>query len=454
MPAVPPWADGAQGGTSPALFTDLYELTMVQAYVADGTGDVPATFSLFVRTLPATRNFLLAAGLDSVLRHLESLRFEPEAIAYLRTLGRFTPSFLDWLARFRFNGSVTAVPEGTPVFAGEPLLEVTGGLAESQLFETLLINEMHTQTMLASKAARVVLAARGRRVVDFGARRVHGLDASVKGARAFAIAGVSATSNLLAGKIHDLPVVGTMAHAYVQSFENEADAFRAFVRLYPDTTLLVDTYDTLQGVGRVIDLARELGPQFKVQAIRLDSGDLAALSKAARAMLDAAGLGHVQIFASGGLDEHALADLLSCGAPIDAFGVGTRMGVSEDAPTLDVVYKLTEFAGRGRMKLSPGKNLLPGRKQVWRQENAGVYAGDVIGRAEESMTGIPLLRPAMRDGRRLLPTPSLQQVASYAAAELAKLPPPVRGLAAAVYPVTVSDSLSAHAASVQASLRS
>ncbi len=454
MPAMPPWADGAPGGSSPALFTDLYELTMVQAYVADGTGDVPATFSLFVRTLPGARNFLLAAGLESVLRHLESLRFDSDAIAYLRTLGCFTPSFLDWLARFRFQGSVVAVPEGTPMFAGEPLLEITGGLAEAQLFETLLINEMHTQTMLASKAARVVLAAQGRRVVDFSARRVHGVDASVKGARAFAIAGISATSNLLAGKVHDLPVVGTMAHAYVQSFENEADAFRAFVRQYPDTTLLVDTYDTLQGVRRVVDLARELGAQFKVQAIRLDSGDLATLSKQAREMLDAAGLHHVRIFASGGLDEHALADLLSRGAPIDAFGVGTRMGVSEDAPTLDVVYKLTEFAGRGRMKLSPGKNLLPGRKQIWRRETGGIYSGDVIGRADESLSGTPLLRLVMKEGRRLVPAPPLQQIASYAATELAKLPPPVRSRATAAYPVTVSDSLTAHAKSVQAALRS
>lgn len=454
MPTVPPWADGAPGSTSPALFTDLYELTMVQAYLADGIGEQPATFSLFVRTLPKARNFLLAVGLESVLGHLESLRFDAEAIEYLKTLGRFTPAFLDWLAAFRFQGSVVAVREGTPVFAGEPLLEISGGLAETQLFETLLINEFHTQTMLASKAARVVLAAQGRNVVDFSARRVHGFDTSIKGARAFAIAGVSATSNLLAGKVHKLPVVGTMAHAYVQSFEREADAFRSFVRQYPDTTLLVDTYDTRQGVQRVIDLARELGSTFKVQAIRLDSGDLASLSKEARAMLDAAGLGQVRIFASGGLDEQEIARLVAAAAPIDAFGVGTRMGVSEDAPTLDVVYKLTEFAGRGRMKLSPGKNLLPGRKQVWRRQDAGTYTGDILGRADEAPLGIPLLQPVMEHGRRLAPPLAWPAIAAHAAAELAKLPPALRGVGPAAYPVGVSAALSAHADAVHASLRS
>ncbi len=426
---------------------------MAQAYVADAMADVPATFSLFVRTLPAQRNFLLAAGIDTALAALESFRFEAADIDYVRSLGRFTPAFLDWLRAFRFQCSVVAVAEGTPMFAGEPILEVTGPLAQAQLVETLLINELHLQTMLASKAVRVVGAAQGRRVVDFGARRIHGIDAAVNGARAFAIAGVSATSNLLAGREWGLPVVGTMAHAYVQSFASEAEAFRAFARHYPDTTLLVDTYDTLEGVHRVIDLARELGPAFQVQAVRLDSGDLAALSRTARDMLDAAGLNQVRIFASGGLDEHSIAALVAAHAPIDAFGVGTRMGTSEDVPALDVVYKLTALAGRGRVKLSPGKNVLPGQKQIWRIEEGGLARRDVMGRAEEQNTGRALLQPVMQSGARIGARPSLADVAAHAQREIARLPQLLRGLSPARYPVEVSAALTAYAAEVRAAGR-
>ncbi len=440
-------------GSRPALFTDLYELTMAQAYVADAMADVPATFSLFVRTLPAARNFLLAAGIDTALAALESFRFETADIDYIRSLGRFTPAFLDWLRAFRFQCSVVAVPEGTPMFAGEPILEVTGPLAQAQLVETLLINELHLQTMLASKAVRIVGAAQGRRVVDFGARRIHGIDAAVNGARAFAIAGVSATSNLLAGRAWGLPVVGTMAHAYVQSFASEAEAFRAFARHYPDTTLLVDTYDTLDGVRRVIDLARELGSAFRVQSIRLDSGDLTALARTSREMLDDAGLSNVRIFASGGLDEHVIAALVAAGAPIDAFGVGTRMGTSEDVPALDVVYKLTALAGRGRVKLSPGKNLLPGQKQIWRVEEGGVARRDVMGRAEEHNAGRALLQPVMQAGARVGARPSLADIAAHAQREIARLPPALRGLAMARYPVEVSAGLTAYAAEVRAAGR-
>lgn len=443
-------AASSGAGSRPALFTDLYELTMAQAYVADAMADVPATFSLFVRTLPAQRNFLLAAGIDTALAALESFRFEAADIDYVRSLGRFTPAFLDWLRAFRFQCSVVAVAEGTPMFAGEPILEVTGPLAQAQLVETLLINELHLQTMLASKAVRVVGAAQGRRVVDFGARRIHGIDAAVNGARAFAIAGVSATSNLLAGREWGLPVVGTMAHAYVQSFASEAEAFRAFARHYPDTTLLVDTYDTLEGVHRVIDLARELGPAFQVQAVRLDSGDLAALSRTARDMLDAAGLNQVRIFASGGLDEHSIAALVAAHAPIDAFGVGTRMGTSEDVPALDVVYKLTALAGRGRVKLSPGKNVLPGQKQIWRIEEGGLARRDVMGRAEEQNTGRALLQPVMQSGARIGARPSLADVAAHAQREIARLPQLLRGLSPARYPVEVSAALTAYAAEVRA----
>ena len=331
-----------------AIFTDLYELTMLQAYVEEGMEE-QATFSLFTRRLPERRNYLLACGLDDVLSYLETLRFDEESLKYLASLGRFKNSFLAWLRDFRFTGDVHAIPEGTPVFANEPILEITAPIAEAQLAETFVVNQIHLQTTLASKAARVVTAARDRAVVDFGARRIHGTDAAIKAARAFYIAGVAATSNVLAGKIYGLPVTGTMAHSFVQAWDDEKDAFRSFVRLYPDTVLLVDTYDTLKGVGRVCELARELGDQFKVRAVRLDSGDLAELARRTRETLDAAGLGKVEIFASSGLDEDVIDDLVTRGAPITGFGVGTKMGVSEDAPSLDIAYKLCAYAGQGRV---------------------------------------------------------------------------------------------------------
>jgi nicotinate phosphoribosyltransferase len=302
----------------------------------------------------------------------------------------------------------------------------------------------------ASKAARVVQAARGRAVIDFGARRIHGLDAALKGARAFHIAGAAGTSNVLAGRLYGLPVKGTMAHSYIQAHEDEQRAFLEFTRLYPDTVLLVDTYDTLQGVDRVIRLARELGPDFRVSAIRLDSGDLGTLSRQARERLDAAGLEGVGILVSGGLDEDEVDRLLRAGAPIDGFGVGTSMGVSTDAPDLDMAYKLCEYAGRGRLKLSTGKPVLPGRKQVFRRLEDPPEAGDVIARAGETLEGEPLLQPVMADGRCLAPAPSLDALRQRAQAQVARLPQAVRDLAPAdpPYPVRVSEALQAHQAAV------
>ena len=435
-----------------ALFTDLYELSMAQAYVADGMADAEATFSLFVRRMPAARNVLLACGLESVLSYLETLHFSEDSLRYLASVGRFTPRFLDWLRALRFTGSVRAVPEGTPVFAEEPILEITAPIAQAQIVETFVMNQVHAQTMQASKALRVVQAAAGRRVVDFGARRDHGTDSAVKAARAFWIAGGDATSNVLAGRLFGLPVTGTMAHSYVQAFGSEAEAFRAFARRYPDTTLLVDTYDTLQGVRRVADLARELGGNFSVRAVRLDSGNLAELAKGARAILDGAGLADVQIFASGSLDEHRIAATLAAGAPIDAFGVGTQMGVSGDAPSLDTVYKLTAYAGHGRLKLSPGKYVLPGRKQVWRTLRGAEAAGDVIAREEESLPGRPLLQLVMDGGARLAAgAPALDDIRAYARAQIASLPAPLRGLAAADPPfrVAISPALARYSREVE-----
>ena len=424
------------------LFTDLYELTMLEAYLRESLTE-RAVFSLSVRSLPPSRNFLIACGIGPLIADLEGLRFTESDLAYLDGLGLFGDRFLSWLQSFRFTGDLYAVPEGTTVFPNEPLLEVSAPLPEAQLIETLVLNQIHLQTVIASKAVRVVLAAQGRPVIDFGARRMHGIDAAVKGARAMFVAGVFATSDVFAGKCYGLPVSGTMAHSYIQAHTSEMEAFRAFARLYPATVLLVDTYDTLEGVRRVIAMARELGPDFKVQSIRLDSGDLGALAKGARRLLDEAGLQRVGIFASSGLEEDQIGALLSSGAPIDAFGVGTHMGVATDAPDLDMVYKLCEYAGEGRLKLSTGKPVLPGRKQVYRLSRGTTDVGDVIAGANETLEGRPLLEMMMREGRRTSDPLPLSEIRDYARSQIARLPGHVIANAPAKppYPVTVSPSL-------------
>jgi nicotinate phosphoribosyltransferase len=443
-----PWVDDA----SAVLLTDQYQLAMLQAYWHETMFD-SAVFSLFVRQLPASRGFILACGLDNALHYLETLHFSADALTWLRERREFSPDFVDWLAELRFTGEVRAVPEGTPLFAGEPILEVRAPLPEAQLIETFVMNQVHLQTVIASKAARVVLAARGRRVVEFGLRRIHGADAALKAARAAFIAGAAATSNVLAGRIYGIPVTGTMAHSYVQAHDTEMGAFRAFAELYGDTVLLVDTYDTLCGVRNVVRLARELGSAFRVRAVRLDSGDLATLAREARGLLDDAGLHAVEIFASGALDEYAIEKLLDAGAPIDGFGVGTRMGVSADAPSLDIAYKLVEYGGRGRLKLSPGKPILPGPKQVFRVEEEGIAVRDVIAHADEVLPGRPLLETVMRDGRRLAAgSVTLDTARAYAAASLCALPHAVRGTAPAEPPYAVAVSERLHALQQQVTL--
>jgi nicotinate phosphoribosyltransferase len=422
------------------LLTDLYQLKMLQAYFEEGM-EAHATFDLFVRQMPPTRNFLVACGLDDVLGFLERLSFDAQAVAHLARFDQFSTRFLDWLSRLRFTGDVFAVPEGTVLFAAEPILEVVAPLPQAQLVETFVTNQVHLQMVLASKAARIVTAAAGRTIVDFGLRRTHGADAGLKAARSLFIAGVSATSNVLAGALYGIPVAGTMAHSYVQAHDDERSAFRRFVELYPDTAVLVDTYDTLQGVRTVADLARELGERFRVSAIRLDSGDLEVLASAVRKALDEAGLRRVKIFASGGLDEHSIAELVSRGAPIDGFGVGTRMGVSEDAPALDMVYKLVDYAGRGRTKLSPAKQILPGPKQVFRTVRSGEATGDLITAADESREGRPMLVPVMRNGRRLPAScETLATARERAQREIAALPARCRSLEPANPPYAVEIS--------------
>jgi nicotinate phosphoribosyltransferase len=426
-----------------SLFTDLYELTMLQAYFEEQMQD-RAVFSLFVRRLPERRNYLLACGLEEVLTYLENLRFDEEAIAYLATLPQFSPRFLDHLRSFRFSGDVYAVPEGTPVFPHEPMLEIVAPVGEGQFVETFIINQIQLQTMLASKAARVVEAAQGRRVVDFGLRRIHGIDAGMKAARAFHIAGVHATSNVAAGRAYGLEVAGTMAHSYVQAHDDEYEAFREFVKIYPDTVLLVDTYDTIAAVHKIVALARELGSAFRVSAIRLDSGDLVALAFECRRILDTAGLHGVSIFASGSLNEDKVARVLAAGAPIDGFGVGTEMGVSSDAPSLEIIYKLVEYAGKGRLKLSPGKEVWPGQKQIFRvMDNEGA-AYDVLACDDETLGGRPLLRQVMKAGRRTTyGETTLDDARRHARTELARLPRELRGLepAATPYRVRISEAL-------------
>jgi nicotinate phosphoribosyltransferase len=424
-----------------ALLTDLYELTMLQAYWREQMSE-RAVFSLHVRTFPQNRNFLLACGLADALEALATMRFTHNDLDWLAGAGPFEDDFLRWLESFRFSGDVYAMPEGTPFFPAEPVLEVDAPIAEAQLAETVVLNQVHLQTVLASKAARVVAAAGGRRIVDFGMRRMHGTDAALKGARAFHIAGVDATSNVLAGKLYGVPIAGTMAHSYIEAHDSERAAFAAFASLYPGTTLLVDTYDTLEGVRRVIELSEELGDEFRVGAVRLDSGDLAALAVQTRRLLDDAGLRHVRIFASGGLDEFSVAELVAKRAPIDAFGVGTGMGVSDDAPALDMAYKLTEYAARGRLKLSPRKATLPGRKQVFRQEADGQALRDVIGEAGERLPGRPLLQRVMRNGEiEAAGRTDLDEARARAERELALLPPRLRTVAPAEVPYDVEISV-------------
>jgi nicotinate phosphoribosyltransferase len=384
------------------LLTDLYELTMVQAFWAEDMLE-PATFSLFSRTLPVNRNFLLAAGLNEALGLLEQLEFSTQALRYLASLEVFEPEFLKWLSGWRFQGEVWALPEGTPFFANEPLLEVSASLPEAQLIESLILNQVHLPTLLASKAVRVAYAAQGRTVVDFGLRRTHGYDAALKAARAFYVAGIDATSNVLAGREYGIPVAGTMAHSYVQAYGRELDAFRDFATIYAESVLLIDTYDVVEGARNVVRLAAELGSSQRIRGVRIDSGDLGPLAKTVRKILDEAGLTNIEIFVSGGLDEFDIDRMVRDGYPIDGFGVGTSMGVSEDAPALDVAYKLTAYAGKGRLKLSRGKSTLPCRKQAFRELRDGRAAKDWLGIFDEnaSALGEPLLELVMQNGKRV-----------------------------------------------------
>lgn len=433
--------------TSP-LLTDLYQLNMVQAYLDNGMGET-AVFEFFSRRLPRQRRFLTAAGLEQALGFLKAVRFGAEELDWLRASGRFNDRFLDYAAAFRFTGDVDAMPEGTVFFADEPILRVTAPIAEAQLVETRLINLLHLQSLVAAKAARMVLAAEGRTLIDFGLRRAHGAEAGLHAARGAYLAGFAGTASVLAGPAFGVPLYGTMAHSYVQAHADETEAFLSFARSRPnDLVLLIDTYDTEAGAERVVRLAPRLeGEGITVRGVRLDSGDLAAHARKVRAILDAGGLAGVRIFASGGIDEHKIARFVAEGAPIDGFGVGTSLVTSQDAPALDCAYKLQAYGGRPRRKRSESKATWPGAKQVFRRYGEdGRMAGDVVSVETDRQPGEPLLVPVMRSGRRLSPGPSLADVRTHAAAQLARLPEALRVLGdvhegASPYPVEIAAAL-------------
>jgi nicotinate phosphoribosyltransferase len=431
---------------APALATDLYELTMAAAYFVNRIA-ATATFELFVRELPHNRSYLITAGLEQALEYLGGLRFSDREIDYLRrhpVLQGVPAAFFDFLRDLRFSGEVWAIPEGTPVFQNEPLLRVTAPIIEAQIVETSLLATINFQTMIASKAARVVAAAAGRDVIEFGSRRAHGTEAALYAARAAYVGGCTGTSNVEAGLHFGIPTSGTMAHSWVMTFDDEVAAFEHYVPVFPQTaTLLIDTYDTIAAAHKVV--AAGLRPV----AVRLDSGNLEHLSRAVRGVLDAGGLQATRIFASGDLDEWRIAELVAAGAPVDAFGVGTRLATSFDQPAIGGVYKLVELVVdhdvHGKIKTSTGKATFPGRKQVWRRSDPrGVYVEDVVRLADEPEPAgaEPLLRLVLKGGQPLAVLPTLPDVRTRCLQLVARLPHSLRALdAAAAYPVRISERL-------------
>ncbi len=430
-----------------ALLTDLYMLTMLQGYFHEGM-EAPATYEFFVRDLPPERGFLLAAGLEQVLQYLETLRFSEQELAWLASTERFDQDFVDYLGKLRFSGDVYAMPEGTVFFSNEPILRVTAPIPQAQFIETRVINLLHLQTLLASKAARCVLVAPGKLLVDFGLRRAHGAEAGLLAARAAYLAGFGGTATVLAGKEYDIPIFGTMAHSFVQAHDSELAAFEGFAHAQPNNVvLLIDTYDTEAGARKVVEVAPRLKAEgIAIKGVRLDSGNLAEHARKVRKILDEGGLSRTNIFSSGNLDEHLLRELLRSGAPIDGFGIGTRLDTSADAPYLDCAYKLVEYAGHPRRKRSEGKATWPGRKQVYRSYGAqGQYMqSDIITIEGDVLPGEPLIQAVMKDGQRSQPAEPLAKARERAARQLAQLPEHLRALdTTPPFPVTISAALEA-----------
>lgn len=429
------WVDDANA----ALLTDLYELTMAAGYFKRGMND-PATFDLFIRRLPDRRNFLISCGLESALDYLEGLRFGRDSLDYLDSLKLFEEDYLEFLGELRWTGDVWAIPEGETVFASEPLVRITAPLIQAQIVESFLMNCITHQTMVASKAARIAIACGDRTFVDYSLRRDHGADAGLKGARAAYIGGASSTSNVLAGKLYEIPVSGTMAHSYVMAFPDEAAAFEAYAADFGErTVLLIDTFDVEAGARRAAEVATRLKERgVKMTGVRIDSGDLASHTRNVRKILDEAGLPELKITLSGDLEEYRIAELVSDDVPVDSFGVGTELGTSGDAPSLQGAYKLVEDASGPKIKLSAGKITSPCRKQVFRSRQ-----GDVIGLESEDLGGRPLLEPVMSGGRRVRPPDSLDAIRDRCREAVAALAPELRSLerAAIPYPITLSDRL-------------
>lgn len=435
------------------LLTDLYQLTMLQGYFDQGMNET-AVFEFFVRKLPAKRNFLIAAGLEQALAFLEQVQFSPEELEWIAGYGAFHPAFVRHLETFRFSGDVYAMAEGTLFFPDEPILRVIAPIAEAQLVESRLINLLHFQTLIASKAARSVLVAPDKLLVDFGLRRAHGSEAGLLAARASYLAGFAGTATVMAAPIFGIPVYGTMAHSFVQAHDDEAAAFDHFARSLPENViLLIDTYDTEAAAEKVVRLAPKLMRDgIKIKGVRLDSGDLADHAFRVRRILDDGGLQDASIFASGSVDEYVVERLMQQNAPIDGFGIGTHMDTSADAPYLDCVYKLVEYAGRARRKRSEGKVVWPGRKQVFRRYGAdGGLRGDILSVEGDQLEGESLITPVMKGGRRLSPAESLQQSRQRALGELKRLPESLKSLQADPrYTVTVSEALKNLAVEVDA----
>ena len=435
---------------SSALLTDLYQINMMQAYLDRGATDT-AVFELFARNLPPRRGFLVAAGLEQALQFLETLQISAAEMEWLKSTGRFRPNLIDYLSSLRFTGDVHAMAEGSVFFANEPILRVTAPLPQAQFVESRLINIVHYQTLIAAKAARMMLAAPNKVLVDFGFRRAHGAEAGLMAARASYLTGFAGTATVLAGQEFGIPIYGTMAHSFIELFDDESEAFAAFAQSRPDNlVLLIDTYDVEAAARKVVALAPKLAQAgITIRSVRLDSGDLIALSRSVRAILDAGGLQAVTIFASGGLDEDDLAVFAKENAPIDGLGIGTAMTTSSDVPALDVVYKLQEYAGVARRKRSANKATWPGRKQVWRRYGAdGRMAGDILSLEAPSQgsarkeDGEPLVRLVMRNGKRVAPAPSLEDIRRHSKREFERLPSPLQRLdRGAAYPVEVAQVL-------------
>jgi nicotinate phosphoribosyltransferase len=413
------------------LLTDLYQLTMAQGYFQNRRME-SATFSLFVRAYPANRGYFVAAGLEDVIEFLEGFSFDSAAVNYLHSLNLFADDFLEFMKSLRFTGEVWAIPEGRLFFKDEPVIEVTAPIIEAQIVETFIINQINLQSLIATKAARCVHAARGRAVVDFSLRRTHGIDAGMKVARASYLTGFAGTSNVRAGRRYGIPVVGTMAHSFVSSHEREIDAFRSFVKSFPNNSiLLIDTYDTIAGARNAVEVGREMAARGqRLQGVRIDSGDLPGLAREVRKIFDAAGMQHVKIVGSGGLDEFDLADFADAGVPYDSYGVGTKMGVSGDAPWTDCAYKLVDYDGRPVLKLSTGKVSWPGKKQVYRlRDLEGQLKNDFVTRRDENVPDAePLLKKVIAQGKIFAPLPSLEQSRAAFIEEFSRLPEKLKSI--------------------------